>query len=119
MSTASPAPALASNPDYIALHSSLSLLTSQHRQALEDMRTLVALKKKALANPAWFKQLLVSGELSKIVPKKQNIVRCPRVDWEKYGSLGLRLGHELDKPAPVQSLYTVMLSLHFRTDNRM
>jgi hypothetical protein len=106
-STSSPAPTLVNNPDYIALQSSLTLMNAQHRQAVEDMHTLVALKEKALANPSWFKHVLITGELSKAVPKKQNVVRCPRVEWEKYGSLGLRLGRELEKPTLVEPLYTV------------
>jgi hypothetical protein len=110
-SASSPAPTLANNLDYIALQSSLTLLNTQHHQAVEDMHTLVTLKEKALANPAWFKHLLVTGELSKMVPKKQNVVRCPRVEWEKYGSLGMRLGRELDKPTPVDPLYTVIIFL--------
>jgi hypothetical protein len=71
------------------------------------MRTLVALKEQALANPAWFRQIAVTGQLSKMVPEQQNIVRCPRVDWDKYGSMGLRLGRELEKPTPVEPMYTV------------
>lgn len=113
-STSSPAPTLVNNPDYIALQSSLTLLNAQQRQAVEDMHTLVTLKEKALANPAWFKHLVVTGELSKMVPKKQNVVRCPRVEWEKYGSLGMRLGRELDKPTPVDPLYTVFSFLLLR-----
>jgi hypothetical protein len=73
------------------------------------MQTLMSLKEKALANPAWFKHIAISGQLGEIVPKKQNVVRCPRVEWEKYGSLGTRLGRELDKPTPVEPLYTVYL----------
>jgi hypothetical protein len=71
------------------------------------MRTLLALKEQALANPAWFRQVVMTGGLNKIIPGKQNIVRCPRVEWEKYGSLGLRLGRELEKPAPMDTFYTV------------
>jgi hypothetical protein len=100
-------PTLANNPDYLALQSSLSLLNAQHRQAMEDMQTLVVLKEKALANPAWFRHLVETGELGKIVPQRQNVVRCPRVEWEKYGSMGMRLGRELDKPTPVDPLFTV------------
>jgi hypothetical protein len=110
-SVSSPAPTLANNPDYIALQSSLSLLNAQHRQAIDDMHSLVALKEKALANPAWFKHLLVTGQLGKLVPQKQNVVRCPRVDWEKYGSLGIRLGREVDKPTPLEPIYTVSVPL--------
>lgn len=112
--TSSPAPTLHNNPDYIALQSSLTLLNSQHRQALEDMHTLVSLKEKALSNPAWFKHLVLTGQLGTMVPKKQNVVRCPRVEWEKYGSLGTRLGRELDKPTPVEPLYTVFVRLRLR-----
>lgn len=107
VSTSSPVPTLANNPDYLALQSSLSLLNAQHRQAVDDMQTLVALKEKALANPEWFRHLVETGELGKIVPQRQNIVRCPRVEWEKYGSMGMRLGRELDKPTPVDPLFTV------------
>ena len=107
-STSSPAPSLGNNPDYIALQSSLTLLNAQHRQVVEDMQTLITLKKKALANPAWFKHLVVSGQLAKVVPQKQSVIRCPRVEWEKYGSMGMRLGRELDKPTPVEPLYTVL-----------
>ena len=71
------------------------------------MQTLLALKEKALANPAWFKHIVMSGKLSELVPKKQNIVKCPRVEWEKYGGLGGRLGKELDKPTPMEPIYTV------------
>jgi hypothetical protein len=117
-STSSPAPTLYNNPDYIALQSSLSLLNSQHRQAVEDMHTLVSLKEKALANPAWFKHLVLTGQLGDLVPKKQNVVRCPRVEWEKYGSLGTRLGRELDKPTPVEPLYTVFIFIGTWIDDR-
>jgi len=110
-STSSPAPSLVNNPDYIALQSSLTLLNAQHLQAVEDMHTLGALKEKALANPAWFRHLVVTGGLGKMVPQKQNIVRCPKVDWEKYGSMGIRLGRELEKPTPVEPIYTVFSSL--------
>jgi hypothetical protein len=73
---------------------------------VEDMQTLVVLKEKALRHPQWFKHVLLSGELGKIVPQKQNVVKCPRVEWERYG-LGSRLGKEIDKPAPVEAFYTV------------
>jgi hypothetical protein len=106
-STSPPASSLATNPDYLALKSSLSLLNAQHRQVRTDMRTLLALKERALANPAWFQHVVVTGGLPKIVPEKQNVVRCPRVEWEKYGSLGLRLGRELEKPTPMDPFYTV------------
>lgn len=109
VSASSPVPTLANNPDYLALQSSLSLLNAQHRQAVEDMQTLVALKEKALANPAWFRHLVQTGELGKIVPQRQNIIQCPRVEWEKYGSMGIRLGRELDKPTPMDPLFTVRI----------
>ena len=76
-STSSPAPTLVNNPDYIALQSSLTLLNAQHRQAIEDMHTLGALKERALANPAWFKNLVLSGGLGKMVPQKQNVRAMP------------------------------------------
>jgi hypothetical protein len=112
-STNSPAPTLANNPDYVALQSSLTVLNAQYRQASEDMHTLLSLKQKALSNPAWFKQILLTGQLGKLVPRKQNIVRCPRVEWEKYGPLGLRLGRQVDKPAPVEPLYKVIITLQW------
>ena len=108
-STSPPASSLTTNLDYLALQSSLTLLDAQHRQVAEDMRTLVALKERALANPAWFKHVVLTGGLSKIVPKSQNVVRCPRVAWEKYGSLGLRLGRELEKPTAVEQFYKVVV----------
>jgi hypothetical protein len=111
VSASSPVPTLGNNPDYLALQSSLSLLNAQHRQAVEDMQTLVALKEKALANPAWFRHLVETGELGKIVPRRQNIIQCPRVEWEKYGSMGIRLGRELDKPTPMDRLFTVSIFL--------
>ena len=115
-STSSPAPSLANNPDYMALQSSLSLLNSQHRQVVDDMHTLLSLKEKALADPAWFKHVLLAGEIQSEIPKRLNIVRCPRVDWEKYGPLGSRLARELDKPSHVEQIYTVkVLASHFLT----
>lgn len=105
-STSSPAPTLSANPDYLALQSSLVLLNAQHRTAVKDMQTLVRLKEKALANPNWFKHVLLNGEFGKMVPGKQNVVKCPRVEWERYG-LGARLGKEIEKPAPVEAFYTV------------
>jgi hypothetical protein len=95
----------------MALQSSLTLLKQQHRQAVEDMHTLLTLKEKALADPVWFQHTVVTGGLHKIVPKKQNVVKCPRVEWEKYGSLGMRLGRELEKPTPLDPLYTVRICL--------
>src|SRR5271170_2573547 len=70
-STSSPSPTLHNNPDYIALKSSLTLLNSQHRQAVEDMHTLVSLKEKALANPAWFKHLVLTGQLGDLVRSEE------------------------------------------------
>src|SRR5271163_2767600 len=106
-STSSPAPSLANNPDYMALQSSLSLLNSQHRQVVDDMHALLSLKEKALADPAWFKHVLLAGEIQSEIPQKIDIVRCPRVEWEKYGPLGARLARELDKPSHVDQIYTV------------
>jgi hypothetical protein len=105
--TTSPNATLATNPDYIALQSALSLLNTQQKQAVEDMHTLLQLKQKALADPVWFKHLAESGRLSDMVPKKQNIVKCPKVEWERYGNLGSKLGRQLEKPTPTDPLMGV------------
>jgi len=83
------------------------------------MHTLLSLKQKALANPAWFKHLAETGKLNDMVPKKQNIVKCPKVEWERYGSLGSRLGRELDKPTPTEPLMGVYSLNLRRSDNRV
>lgn len=70
------------------------------------MHALLALKEKALSNPSWFRHVVLNGELEKIVPQKQNVVKCPRVEWERYG-VGNRLGKEVEKPAPREEFYTV------------
>jgi len=107
-STPSPPNAtLAANPDYIALQSALSILNAQQKQVVEDMHTLLQLKQKALADPLWFKHLAETGRLSDMVPKKQNIVKCPKVEWERYGNIGSRLGRELEKPTPSEPLMGV------------
>jgi hypothetical protein len=98
---------LSENPDYLALQSALNLLNAQHRQAVEDMQKLHTLKNKAIADPVWFKQLVEAGQLSDMVPRKQQIVRCPKVDWERYGGLGSRLGRELEKPTLAEAVLTV------------
>jgi hypothetical protein len=110
--TSSPARilSLSENPDYLALQSALNLLNAQHRQAVEDMQKLHTLKNKAIADPVWFKQLVEAGQLGDMVPRKQQIVRCPKVDWERYGGLGSRLGRELEKPTLSEAVLTVSSS---------
>lgn len=70
------------------------------------MHSLVTLKEKALNNPSWFRHVLLNGEFGKMVPKKQNVVKCPRVEWGRYG-IGNKLGKEVEKPAPTEAFYTV------------
>jgi hypothetical protein len=102
-----PNTSLANNPDYIALQSALTILNAQHKQAIDDMHNLLQLKQKALADPAWFIKLAETRQLNDMVPKSQNIVKCPKVEWERYGSLGSRLGRELEKPTLTDPLMGV------------
>lgn len=75
---------IATNPDYIALNSALSMLQAQRRQACSDIVELQRLKKEALADPTTFFKNLESGALAMKLPKMQRITRAPLVSLRKY-----------------------------------
>ncbi|KAJ8100407.1 hypothetical protein POJ06DRAFT_103859 [Lipomyces tetrasporus] len=88
---------LDSNTDYIALSSTLELLTSQRETASEDIAKLQRLKLDALDDPDGFiAKLKTEGKVDG-APKMQSIVRAPVVRWSKYGISNPVLEKEIEK----------------------
>lgn len=89
---------LETNPDYIALTSTLSLLLTQRSNACQDLIQLQNLKREALENPEEFlDRLRRTGGTQTIpnIPKMQRIVRAPVVSWKSYGIENVHLDHRL------------------------
>ncbi|KAF2436565.1 hypothetical protein EJ08DRAFT_655551 [Tothia fuscella] len=98
------------NPDAIALRASLSLLQTQKARAASDMVALQTIKQVAMADPEGFIKGITSGEVSAgtwgegvpAMPKPQDIVRMPPINWAKYGVVGESLDklHEEQRERP-------------------
>ncbi|KAK9320625.1 hypothetical protein V1517DRAFT_328724 [Lipomyces orientalis] len=88
---------LDSNTDYIALSSTLELLTSQREKASEDIAKLQRLKIDALDDPDGFIAKLKRDGKVDGAPKMQSIVRAPVVRWSKYGISNPVLEKEIEK----------------------
>lgn len=75
---------LDTNPDYIALKSTLSLLTEQRDQAQKDIVHLEALKKQALDDPIKFRDDLIATGAIRGAPSRQTPIPTPSISWDKY-----------------------------------
>ncbi|ODQ54890.1 hypothetical protein SAICODRAFT_29121 [Saitoella complicata NRRL Y-17804] len=82
-------PHLLTNPDYIALTHTLSLLKTQRARAEDDIQTLVEQRREAIADPEIFiASLHRSGDgegerKGRVEPQK--IAKAPHIEWSKYG----------------------------------
>lgn len=98
------------NPDAIALRAATSLLQTQKARAASDMANLQSIKQAAMADPEGFIQGIASGELREgrwkegvpAIPRPQDVVRMPAVNWAKYGVVGESLDklHEEQRERP-------------------
>ncbi|KAK9432317.1 hypothetical protein V1505DRAFT_366133 [Lipomyces doorenjongii] len=88
---------LDTNTDYIALSSTLELLTSQRETASEDIAKLQRLKLDAIDDPDGFIAKLKKEGIVDGAPKMQSIVRAPVVRWSKYGISNPVLEKEIEK----------------------
>lgn len=96
---------LEDNPDAIALKSAISILQMQRQRAAADMKTLSKAKDEAVQDPEAYVQHLVGassgggggggegkGESEKRewtpLPKPQDVVRCPPINWSQYAVVG-------------------------------
>ncbi|KAL2841896.1 hypothetical protein BJY01DRAFT_6452 [Aspergillus pseudoustus] len=106
------------NPDAIALRSAISILQLQKQQGLRDIQALVKIKEDAAREPEKFARELAAGNLTRkesggfidfnhddeddengspgtraanrfgTIPRPQNVVRMPPVNWTKYQVVG-------------------------------
>lgn len=97
------------NPDTIALRSAISVLQLQRRRAAADIQALSRAKEEAVGDPEAFVRDLVAGKVNKppgsrnsnddgndhaparqwtTLPKPQDVVRCPPVNWSQYAVVG-------------------------------
>jgi hypothetical protein len=128
MAVPPPAPmpiAFDSNPDVIALRSTISILQIQKMRATADIQALDKIKNEAVQDPVAFTNDLVAGKVGagpthgstdsdddessggasvddagkqsvaapaerswSTLPKAQNVVRCPPINWSKYAVVG-------------------------------
>lgn len=96
-----------SNPDTIALKSAISVLQLQRQRAVADMQALSRAKDEAVGDPEAFVSDLVAGKVNKpqgagddngsddaqgrqwtTLPKPQDVVRCPPINWSQYAVVG-------------------------------
>jgi hypothetical protein len=103
-----------SNPDAIALRSAISILQMQRQRAAADMQTLSKAKDEAVQDPEGYVNHLVARSASSSVggdgqhggqeggsgedeqhdrqwtqlPKPQDVVRCPPINWSQYAIVG-------------------------------
>ena len=86
-----------SNPDVIALRSAISVLQVQRKRAVEDIQTLSKAMDQAVEEPEAFVKDLVAGRTQgqptqtkawSSLPKPQNVVRSPPINWTQYAVVG-------------------------------
>jgi hypothetical protein len=119
------------NSDAIALRNAISILQIQRQQSIKDIQSLERLKQAALHDPQGFLADLKNNKLAQpsrpgvdvddedsadedggselanrskfgTIPKAQNVVRCPPVNWDKYHIVGESLDrlHEQQRRYP-------------------
>lgn len=70
------------NPDYIVLCSTLELLYAQRDKVKKDIVTLYRLKKKLRQDPGQLSSMIKKGAF----PTRNRVVKCPIIDFTKYGA---------------------------------
>lgn len=119
------------SPDAIALRNAISILQIQRQQSIKDIQSLERLRQAALDDPQGFLGDLKDNKLASpprsgvdvddedsenedgdapvtsrskfgTIPKAQNVVRCPPVNWDKYHIIGESLDklHEQQRRYP-------------------
>ncbi|KAL6878658.1 hypothetical protein J3F83DRAFT_723417 [Trichoderma novae-zelandiae] len=104
------------NPDVIALRSAITVLQIQKNRATADIQTLSQIKNAAIEHPDEFVRDLVQGRVGQgaqrssasasasagandtddrepawiahSIPKAQDVVRCPPINWSQYAVVG-------------------------------
>ncbi|PTB69864.1 hypothetical protein BBK36DRAFT_1085317, partial [Trichoderma citrinoviride] len=93
------------NPDVIALRSAITVLQIQKNRATADIQTLSQIKNAAIEHPDDFVRDLVQGRIGQgaqaqssggnepawiahPIPKAQDVVRCPPINWSQYAVVG-------------------------------
>lgn len=83
--TAATVDSIENNVDYITLCSTLNLLYSQKQKVQSDIVKLGHLKLVFKSNPETLHELLVTNQLSNKIPSRNQVVKCPTIDFTKYG----------------------------------
>lgn len=99
------------NPDVIALRSAITVLQMQKSRATADIQTLSQIKNDAIEHPDEFIRDLAQGRIgqgaqpdadagddgndeatrawvAQPIPKAQDVVRCPPINWSQYAVVG-------------------------------
>ncbi|KAH6604721.1 hypothetical protein Trco_006428 [Trichoderma cornu-damae] len=94
------------NPDVIALRSAISVLQMQKNRATADIQALSQIKNEAVEHPDEFIRDLAHGRIGRgpqldagedeaarawvahPIPKAQDVVRCPPINWSQYAVVG-------------------------------
>ncbi|QYS94401.1 hypothetical protein H0G86_001735 [Trichoderma simmonsii] len=92
-----------SNPDVIALKSAIAVLQMQRMRATADIQALSQIKNEAVEHPDEFARDLAMGNVGRgaqpddettrawvaqPIPKAQDVVRCPPINWSQYAVVG-------------------------------
>ncbi|KAL6799035.1 hypothetical protein GGI42DRAFT_328542 [Trichoderma sp. SZMC 28013] len=91
------------NPDVIALKSAIAVLQMQRMRATADIQALSQIKNEAVEHPDEFARDLAMGKVGRgaqpddettrawvaqPIPKAQDVVRCPPINWSQYAVVG-------------------------------
>ncbi|GFP56331.1 hypothetical protein ACSS6W_006591 [Trichoderma asperelloides] len=94
------------NPDVIALRSAITVLQMQKSRATADIQTLSQIKNEAIDHPDEFIRDLTQGRIgqgarpdagddeatrawaAQPIPKAQDVIRCPPINWSQYAVVG-------------------------------
>ncbi|KAM0255421.1 hypothetical protein ACHAQJ_005789 [Trichoderma viride] len=94
------------NPDVIALRSAITVLQMQRNRATADIQALSQIKNEAIDHPDEFIRDLAQGRIgqgarpdagddeatrawaAQPIPKAQDVVRCPPINWSQYAVVG-------------------------------
>ncbi|RDA83573.1 hypothetical protein CP532_4760 [Ophiocordyceps camponoti-leonardi (nom. inval.)] len=89
------------NPDVLALRSAISVLQVQKKRAAADIQTLSSARDAALDDADTFLRDLAAGNVNASnaadvnnanpwtsLPRPQEVVRCPPINWSQYAVVG-------------------------------
>jgi hypothetical protein len=94
------------NPDVIALRSAITVLQMQRNRATADIQALSQIKNEAIDHPDEFIRDLAQGRIgqgappdagdneatrawvAQPIPKAQDVIRCPPINWSQYAVVG-------------------------------